>query len=47
MRAVKSLATMRRSEQQRIRTAIELLAEDPRSPACVAMRGFGLSRPSR
>ncbi len=34
---------MQRREQQRVRAAIELLAEDPRSPAClpacVAMQG--------
>ncbi len=38
-RAVKSLAGLERREQQRIRAAIELLAENPRPPACVAMSG--------
>lgn len=38
-RAAKSLVSVERRDQQRIRAAIELLAEDPRPPACVAMRG--------
>ena len=38
-RAAKSLVSLERRDQQRIRAAIELLAEDPRPPACVAMRG--------
>ena len=38
-RAAKSLAALQRRDQQRIRAAIELLAEDPRPPACMAMTG--------
>ena len=38
-RAAKYLASLERREQQRIRAAIELLAEDPRPPACIAMSG--------
>lgn len=38
-RAAKSLAALQRRDQQRIRAAIELLAEDPRPPACIAMSG--------
>jgi len=38
-RAAKSLAALQRRDQQRIRAAIELLAEDPRPPACIAMTG--------
>ncbi len=38
-RAAKSLVSLERRDQQRVRAAIELLAEDPRPPACVAMRG--------
>lgn len=38
-RAAKTLAGLERREQQRIRAAIELLAENPRPPACVAMSG--------
>ncbi|HAN71635.1 MAG TPA: type II toxin-antitoxin system RelE/ParE family toxin [Actinobacteria bacterium] len=38
-RAAKSLAGLERREQQRIRAAIELLADNPRPPACVAMSG--------
>lgn len=38
-RAVKSLAALPRREQQRIRAAIDLLADNPRPPACVAMSG--------
>lgn len=38
-RAAKSLASLQRREQQRIRAAIELLAEDPRPPACIALSG--------
>ena len=33
------LAGLERRDQQRIRAAIELLAENPRPPACVAMVG--------
>ena len=38
-RAAKSLAALQRRDQQRIRAAIELLAKDPRPPACIAMSG--------
>jgi mRNA interferase RelE/StbE len=38
-RAAKSLAALQRRDQQKIRAAIELLAEDPRPPACMAMTG--------
>ena len=38
-RAAKSLAAIERRDQQRIRAAIELLAETPRPPACVVMSG--------
>lgn len=38
-RAAKSLATLQRRDQQRIRAAIELLSQDPRPPACIAMAG--------
>ena len=38
-RAVKALATLSRNEQQRIRAAIDLLAETPRPPGCVALSG--------
>lgn len=30
---------LERREQQRIRAALELLAENPRPPTCVAMKG--------
>jgi len=38
-RAAKALAALPRPEQQRIRAAIDLLAETPRPPGCVAMAG--------
>jgi len=38
-RALKSLRALPRREQQRIRAAIDLLAEHPRPPGCVAMAG--------
>ena len=38
-RAAKALAALQRRDQQRIRAAIELLAKDPRPPACMAMTG--------
>jgi mRNA interferase RelE/StbE len=38
-RAVKTLAALPRREQQRIRAAIDLLAETPRPPGCVALAG--------
>ena len=38
-RAVRSLAHLQRQEQLRIRAAIDLLAENPRPPGCVALQG--------
>lgn len=38
-RATKALAALERRDQQRIRAAIELLAENPRPPACIALVG--------
>jgi mRNA interferase RelE/StbE len=38
-RAVKALAALPRTEQQRVRAAIDLLAENPRPPGCVALTG--------
>jgi mRNA interferase RelE/StbE len=38
-RAVKALAALPRKEQQRVRAAIDLLAENPRPPGCVALTG--------
>jgi mRNA interferase RelE/StbE len=38
-RALKSLALLPRSEQQRIRAVIDLLAGEPRPPKCVALVG--------
>lgn len=38
-RALKTIATLPRKEQQRIRAIIELLAENPRPPGCVAIVG--------
>lgn len=38
-RAVKALAALPRLEQQRIRAAIDLLADNPRPPGCVALAG--------
>ena len=38
-RAVRSLAQWQRQEQLRIRAAIDLLAENPRAPGCVALQG--------
>jgi mRNA interferase RelE/StbE len=37
--AVKALARLQRREQQRVRAAIDLLADEPRPPGCVAMVG--------
>jgi mRNA interferase RelE/StbE len=37
-RAVRSLADLQRRDQQRIRAAIDLLAENPRPPSCVALQ---------
>lgn len=38
-RAVKSLAALPRRDQQRIRAAVDLLADTPRPPGCVAIVG--------
>jgi len=38
-RAIKALAALPRREQQRIRAAIDLLADNPRPPGCVALAG--------
>ncbi|MCY3960250.1 MAG: type II toxin-antitoxin system RelE/ParE family toxin [bacterium] len=38
-RAIKSIAALPRKEEQRIRAAIELLADEPRPPSCVALTG--------
>lgn len=38
-RAVKALARLPRRDQQRIRAAIDLLADEPRPPGCVALKG--------
>ena len=38
-RAVRSLAQLQRQEQLLIRAAIDLLAENPRPPGCVALQG--------
>jgi mRNA interferase RelE/StbE len=38
-RAVKALAALPRKEQQRVRAAVDLLADNPRPPGCVALSG--------
>lgn len=38
-RAVKAIERLERKDQQRVRAAIELLAEQPRPPGCVALTG--------
>ena len=38
-RAVRSLTSLERREQLRIRAALDLLADNPRPPNCVAMKG--------
>lgn len=38
-RALKAIAALPRKDQQRVRAAIDLLAENPRPPGCVAMVG--------
>ena len=38
-RAVKSIARLSRKEQHRVRAAIDLLADEPRPPGCVALVG--------
>ena len=37
-RAVRALSALQRREQQRIRAALDLLADNPRPPNCVAMQ---------
>ncbi len=38
-RAVKALAALPRQEQQRVRAAIDLLADNPRPPGCTKLTG--------
>ena len=38
-RAFKSIQALPKKEQQRVRAAIELLADTPRPPGCVALMG--------
>ena len=38
-RAVKALAALPRREQQRVRAAIDLLADGPRPPGCTKLTG--------
>ncbi len=38
-RAVKALAALPRREQQRVRAAIDLLADNPRPPGCTKLVG--------
>ena len=38
-RAVKAIAQLQRRDQQRIRAAIDLLADEPRPANCVALAG--------
>ena len=38
-RAVKAIARLPRREQHRVRAAIDLLADEPRPPGCVALAG--------
>ena len=38
-RAIRSIARLPRTDQIRVRTAIDLLATEPRPPGCVAMVG--------
>lgn len=38
-RAIKSIAGLSRQEQHRVRAAIDLLADEPRPPNCVALTG--------
>ncbi|MEB3331014.1 MAG: type II toxin-antitoxin system RelE/ParE family toxin [Synechococcaceae cyanobacterium] len=37
--AVRSLAQLQRRDQQRIRAAIDLLADNPRPPRCLSLKG--------
>jgi mRNA interferase RelE/StbE len=38
-RAARSVASLQRQDQQRIRAAIDLLAENPRPPGCTKLAG--------
>ncbi len=38
-RAARSLASLERREQQRIRAALDILASNPRPPNCIALQG--------
>lgn len=38
-RAIKSIEALPRTEQQRVRAAVDLLGETPRPPGCVALTG--------
>ena len=38
-RAIKSIAALPRQDEQRVRAAIRLLADEPRPPSCVALTG--------
>lgn len=38
-RAAKALAPLERRDQQRVRAAIDLLADDPRPPGCTKLAG--------
>ena len=38
-RVARALSALQRREQQRIRAALDLLADNPRPPNCVAMQG--------
>ena len=38
-RALKALAALPRQEQQRVRAAIDLLADNPRPPGCTKLTG--------
>ena len=38
-RAVKAIAQLQRADQQRVRAAIDLLADEPRPPGCIALAG--------
>ena len=40
-RAIKSIAGLPHNEQRRVRAAIDLLADEPRPPNCVALAGEG------
>jgi mRNA interferase RelE/StbE len=38
-RAVRAIAAVPRRDQQRIRAAIDILADEPRPPGCIALAG--------